>query len=321
MPVDKRWSARLQVLFGLVILGFVIYGAAQQWPQVQPVLAGLRWGWMAAAVLVQMLCFFVLPLPLWLWLHRYSKNFPFREALSVFFLSQPAKYLPGSIWAFPAKGLLLRQQGFSIKVVGGAVLYETLALCTGALALGWLGASQLPSFELSWLGAGQQPALNLSWVIAAGVVAGWVGLILLLRPPALLGRLLARWQFQNTEPLAFGAALRISILAILAATAAWVLAGLSFYLILLALGTAPGAGVALAAMAAFSISWLLGFVVFLSPGGIGVREASLIFLAGHALAAPVLYPAAILSRLVWSLGELMLYFLFSRPWQRPSHNV
>ncbi|UYN90644.1 MAG: flippase-like domain-containing protein [Anaerolineales bacterium] len=298
-----RWSAHLQIGFGLVILGLVLYGAVQQWPRIQPVLAELRWGWMAGVMLVQMGCLLVLPGPLWVWLASQQKTFTFLEAARIFFLSQPAKYLPGGIWAFPAKGLLLKQRGFSNQVTAGAILYETLALCSGALVLGSL-ASDIAIVDLRWIAAG-------------GVVLGWVAMLILLKPPGALARLPEKWRLASSEPITLGAAAWKATLSLAVASAGWVLAGAAFYMTLLALGVPPGADIALVSIASFAISWLLGFVVFLSPGGVGVREASLVLLAGGAVAAPILYPAAILSRLLWSLGELMLYFYFSGPWRRP----
>lgn len=307
MVSGTRWSARLQIMFGLVIFGLVLYGAVQQWPRIQPVLAELRWGWMAAAMLVQMGCLFVLPGPLWLWLSADRKTFTFLDAARIFFLSQPAKYLPGGIWAFPAKGLLLKQRGFSNQVTAGALLYETLALCSGALALGLL--------------AGDIANVNLRWIGVSGAVLGWAAMLLLLKPPRSLGWLPEKWRLGSSERLTLGTAASKALLSLAAACAGWALAGVSFYWTLLALGVPPGFDIALVSIASFAVSWLLGFVVFLSPGGVGVREASLVLLAGGAVAAPILYPAAILSRLLWSLGELMLYFYFSGPWRRPSQNA
>jgi uncharacterized membrane protein YbhN (UPF0104 family) len=77
-------------------------------------------------------------------------------------------------------------------------------------------------------------------------------------------------------------------------------------------------------LAAVAVSYVAGFVILVSPGGLGAREAVLLVMltgplreaAGEALAAPLAAVVAIVLRLVWTAFEvgcaLMLYWL-ARP--------
>jgi uncharacterized membrane protein YbhN (UPF0104 family) len=52
-------------------------------------------------------------------------------------------------------------------------------------------------------------------------------------------------------------------------------------------------------MAAFALSWLLGLVVIFAPGGIGVREASLVAILSAVLPASQILVLALVHRLLW----------------------
>ena len=65
-----------------------------------------------------------------------------------------------------------------------------------------------------------------------------------------------------------------------------------------------GAGIALFA-ALFLLAWLAGFVVPVAPGGIGVREAALLALAGPSIAAAPLLAAVLALRVSSIVGDLL----------------
>lgn len=57
--------------------------------------------------------------------------------------------------------------------------------------------------------------------------------------------------------------------------------------------------------AAFCLAWVVGFLAFLTPGGLGVREGALAIFLVPLLPVPLPALVAILARLWWTLGELM----------------
>ena len=56
--------------------------------------------------------------------------------------------------------------------------------------------------------------------------------------------------------------------------------------------------------AAFSMSWVLGFLAFLVPSGFGVREGAISILLTPLLPAPLPVLVALLARLWWTLADL-----------------
>lgn len=86
----------------------------------------------------------------------------------------------------------------------------------------------------------------------------------------------------------------------------WAIYGVSavFNVLAVAVPWEQGAGFVLAVSAGFAISWTLGFLSFLTPGGIGVREAVLTAILAPFVSMGTALAVAVLSRLIWILCEI-----------------
>jgi uncharacterized membrane protein YbhN (UPF0104 family) len=96
------------------------------------------------------------------------------------------------------------------------------------------------------------------------------------------------------------------LLVTLAWCGSWLIAGIAFYVLLLAL--LPDAPLILLPICVgiYAIVWDIGFVSFLTPSGLGVREGAIVLL--FALAFPALGISsilAILSRVVSTVAEIL----------------
>ncbi|HEY7355130.1 MAG TPA: hypothetical protein VH590_01655, partial [Ktedonobacterales bacterium] len=95
----------------------------------------------------------------------------------------------------------------------------------------------------------------------------------------------------------------------------WMIGGLAFYLLLLGIagtGAAAGVGSALLTLALcigiYALGWDIGFLSFITPSGLGFREAAIIVLLGLAAVTPTVALAtviAFLSRILTTLAELL----------------
>ncbi len=56
---------------------------------------------------------------------------------------------------------------------------------------------------------------------------------------------------------------------------------------------------------AYTISWLVGFIIIGAPGGLGVREASFLFLMNGVYDHDILLSSAVLNRITTTLGDLL----------------
>jgi uncharacterized membrane protein YbhN (UPF0104 family) len=84
----------------------------------------------------------------------------------------------------------------------------------------------------------------------------------------------------------------------------WLAYGASGVALIEALGFGPVVSV-VDIIAAFVAAWMIGFLSFITPGGIGVREAVLVVLLSATLSTPQAITVALLARLTWTLVEMV----------------
>ena len=65
----------------------------------------------------------------------------------------------------------------------------------------------------------------------------------------------------------------------------------------------------------FLLSWVAGFLFIITPGGLGIREASIVLLLKHVLPVPTLIIIAFYSRIVWTISEI-LSFIFAKIYKK-----
>jgi hypothetical protein len=238
--------------------------------------------------------------------------------IRAYFVSQFGKYVPGKAWVLLMRVMLLKPSGVHPAVVGVTATYETLtSMAAGAV----LGACLLP-----WTGFGDRVEEKVGPVI-------WIGLAAVAGLPLVLGvlnrvaaRLAHKRRGPDARPLPSPS---VGLLArgLLQDALGWCLLGLSLWATVQGVSPSPAAltgDALLQCLAAVAVSYVAGFVILVSPGGLGAREAVLLVMltgplresAGEALAAPLAAVVAIVLRLVWTAFEvgcaLMLYW-FARP--------
>ncbi|MGH3102171.1 MAG: UPF0104 family protein, partial [Thermoleophilia bacterium] len=101
-------------------------------------------------------------------------------------------------------------------------------------------------------------------------------------------------------PLSFGGILRVAGWAIVS----WLCYGVHVYLLARQLGAEGGALLWLQCTGAFAVAFASGPLLLIVPAGAGVREAALLLLLGSTLTAPVAAVIAVISRLLFIVGDL-----------------
>jgi uncharacterized membrane protein YbhN (UPF0104 family) len=84
----------------------------------------------------------------------------------------------------------------------------------------------------------------------------------------------------------------------------WALFGAHIWLLSMAAG-GSGKTLPLTAAGAYALAWTVGFLVFIAPGGIGAREAALTIALSPMLPAGAPIVVAIVSRVVFTLVDLI----------------
>lgn len=213
----------------------------------------------------------------------------FGRAMHIWFVSNLGRYVPGKIWQIGAMGALAKRAGVAPSVaIGSSLVVNLVNLLVGlGLALA-TGAEFAGSRDVAY-------ALGVAMLL--GLAALPLGIPWLAR---VAGRIVGRsldlptltpWSLWRTA---------------LGCLIAWLSYGLAFrWLVSGVLGSAPGPVTSY--IAAFTGSYLLGYIALFSPGGVGVREASLSVMLRQ-LALPIAGSAgiiAIASRLWLTVLEVL----------------
>lgn len=204
------------------------------------------------------------------------------DAARIWFISNLARYLPGRVWAIGAMAVMAQRRGVSpLAAAGSSIIINLVNLLAGFGVVAVTGAE---FFEQR---------------TAAVTLAGALAVALLLAPRLLppLGRLASALLRRPVDVPRLPD--RAIWLAAIGCLVAWILYGVAFRIFVAGvLGEAPGGTAAY--IAAFTGSYLLGYIAVFAPGGLGPREWSLVTALGRlGLAASGLAGIIALSSRVW----------------------
>jgi uncharacterized membrane protein YbhN (UPF0104 family) len=269
-----------------VVLMFCGYGLYAEWPQVTAGLARLHWYGVAASLVAAMAGTTCMMLAWRAILADLGSPLALRAAARINFVAQPAKYVPGAVWAFAAQVELGHDLGVP-RQRSAASYAVSITLAIGA-GLG-VAAVALPL-------ASPSMARHYWWVIAAAPVIGGC-----LCPPV-FGPLVDRaLQIAKRPPLehrptwgGLGRALAWTLLG-------WLLLGVQVWLLISEM--AGRSGYLVLALGAYALAFSAGLLLIVVPGGIGAREVILI-----AALSPVIpgtaVAVAVMARVVTMASDL-----------------
>lgn len=220
------------------------------------------------------------------------------ELRGVWFTSQLGRYIPGKIWLFAGRAGYLKSKGVSTLNAALAPVYELMHTAAAVGVITLFAVLLFPEF------------LNSKILRVAAVSAGLCLLVLPMLHPVqkFVFRLREKRSSDTTgsgktDGITFLPS-NLSIRVIGLFSAVLIIKGISLFIWLAALGVSSKG--LWACIAATPLSWLAGYIVFLVPGGIGVREAATVaMIAGPGETGPIL--AAVLGhRLLLAVIEVIL---------------
>ncbi|MEQ8672050.1 MAG: lysylphosphatidylglycerol synthase domain-containing protein [Aggregatilineales bacterium] len=300
----------VQIIFFLALLIFVGVYLRDQLAQLRDNPLAINWTMLIFAQIGMTIGLGLLPLGSLLILRDLEENQRPFVIWRAFFISNIAKYLPGSIWALPGRMFLYQRAGVPTAKSVIAVFWEVLLMVTGA------GITALLSLRLV---THYLPSGLVFSVIFGGIVLVVIGVLSLRsekfinwlksqKLPSILRRLLDRPDLWLSLPQI--------LMVIFVYIVAWVVIGLSFAGIVYAIAPELSAGAVLEIIGLYAGTWMIGFLIIFTPGGIGVRDVLIALGLAVFLNEPIPATAAIIARIGWTLAEIVgvmltsLFFLY-----------
>jgi uncharacterized membrane protein YbhN (UPF0104 family) len=269
----KPWVKRIGgAIITVAIFAFLLRPIVRDWEQVKAQVASIdAWRF----VLAVLLCAASLLLRAVTWqkiLAGLGRRLPVAPVVRIWSLGELARYLPGTIWQFVGRVVLLRPYG-----VDGAICTtsQVLELSTFVLA-----NVSVATITLLWFASTIEGHARL-WLFVAAALVPVLAIVI---HPAVYYRLvnaaLVRAKRQPLTERLSGAGM-VALLAAMVVVLLLQSAGV-FLLV------QPALHLRLEWLwivaAAYSLAWTAGFLAFWAPGGLGVRE--LVFVAAMSVVLP-----------------------------------
>lgn len=261
----SRWHHPALKTAVLLLTGvFIAWALHGQWTDMRASARALRveWRWITAAS-VTVLAVYAMLIQSWrLLLRGWGGELAYPAAVRIWTIANLGRWIPGKVWSVGALSVLAAREGVSgAAAAGAAVLGTLLNIGAGFGVAVIMGAQGLEAVY---------PGFRTGAVVAT--VVFMVGVLAL---PRMLPPVLQWFADKRGVPLT-GKQLSARTLWAAAAmnAASWLGYGLAFALFSRGVTPRIDSDPALF-IAVFTASYLVGFLVLFSPGGLGFREAAL----------------------------------------------
>jgi glycosyltransferase 2 family protein len=278
-----------RLTFTVAILAAVAYATVRQWPDVRQTLTHLAWESVVLSFLMVLAGLAAQTLAWRAALADVGHRVGVQTAGQIYLIGLLAKYLPGSIWTFVLQMELGKRANLPRSRAFLASMVSLGLSTTAALALGAFGLPVL--FQID--------------DVTTAVVLTIVPVAVICAHPRVLTWLVQRFlrlvrRPQLDTPITWrgvGVVIGWSSLA-------WVCFGLHLWLLANA-ESAPGVGGVLRCIGAFALGLTAGMVAFLSPSGLGVREAIITAALLPYVPPGVALGMALASRMIFTVADLV----------------
>lgn len=279
-------SAAFRTGILLLALAAAIFAVVKNWDAVGSAITRFPVWVMAVEILLAFVYVYFTMASWRVVLNDVGAKVPRAIARRIFFSSQVAKYLPGGVWNFVAAAEIGRDYQISRRRSVCALLVSIVISIVTGLGLAAVAVIYGASDEYA----------KLWWVIPLGLI--------LLCPPVLnrlvnLGlRILKREPLESS--LTWGATARAALWALVG----WLIVGLQLWLMLINLDMPANISTFWLATGGYALGWVAGFLVFIVPAGVGVREAALGAVLSSAVGPGAVVVVVLLARVFTTVADI-----------------
>jgi len=227
--------------------------------------------------------------------HLGRNELNFFQSIAVVNASGLFKYLPGRIWTFTAQLVWLKKYDISKPII----LYVNLICIAGSIIVSlYLGLTYLALYT-NLLSIKVIILLSIALVLFNVAYITWNSL-LMNKLIVLAGRLLKK----EIQPLNNSKSLVLFIQFVYICS--WALMGFGSYFLAKGIGLDIPSESMFAILASMSISWFIGSLAIISPGGLGIREGIMLLMLNNIVNIQTALIFPILSRIMYLVSEALL---------------
>ncbi len=298
----KIWRRSINFLFFLAALIYFGYFFKRSIADMPP----LNWSGDNAVVILGTALLYALTISLmglaWgLLLRDGGLYLPMRDVQTIYAISQFGKYLPGNVGQHVGRVMMATSAGIPTALILSSMVIEMLWVA----GVGAIVSTFSVIFFIGVPDARSQLSLNLVWLTVAAVLlmcAPWLAIKTLNRlSPRLITKLIGDGvvtlpSFQTALGVAFLVLLCFGVFGVVLKLHAEMLFSVS------------GVGV-FELTCLFAAAWLAGFLVPGAPGGLGVRELTMVFLLSPVVGEAIAVGLGLTLRLTTTLGDLLAFLI------------
>ncbi|MDE0322436.1 MAG: hypothetical protein OXN27_00810 [Candidatus Poribacteria bacterium] len=286
------------ILIAIILLYFLIKPFIQTHTELKDATFQLHWSWLVCSFGAILFYWSAYLYPFAILLSSITeKHVPFRVAFTLFHLANITRYLPGRIWGIVRLLSLNHRFGLSKTTVGSSLtLHVGIETALGGL----IGVSLIFSPKMRDTAFGMLDKISRhTTLLSLACIAILIGTLFLIPKVSTHAR-----EFIKTLTL-LGQHSRFWINVIAGHVLLWICQGLAFFLFVKSLAPVAWTDAGILT-ACFAFAWIIGFLSFLTPGGLGIREGLLGLLLANYMPAPQAMIVALLCR-IWMLSaEIVL---------------
>ncbi len=213
-----------------------------------------------------------------------------KKAGYIWFISEFSRYVPGNVWSFLGRVYLSNKEGVLKSITSVSLVLEMLYLLGTSLLIGlvFFLVSPIDNLEFSYW-----------WLVV------FIPMILLIINPNVLNKLLKIvLKKLKKEVVKLNISFGQSWILFLVFLLAWALYGLGSYLTAKAFVDLSGVPV-IWLMSTFVLVWAIGYLSFITPMGLGVREGAVVAILKTMISAPLASLIALVTRVFLIISELI----------------
>lgn len=232
-------------------------------------------------------------------INLFKEDIHINRALKIYTISAMGRYIPGKIAMFIGRIFLSEKLGISKRTIILSVLIETLFSTSGALIVIFL---LYPFVTHTFLNSKIMYGLIIFLAIGMAVM----GLYPNIRQKVMNYARRKLTIDPDLFNIKIATCVKAGIFLFVYYTVTWLIIGMAFLFLVISLsGNAIIRPYYIDTIHSFVLSWFIGFISFITPGGLGVREAAITISMENYLPVYLSSCIAIASRVWFTVGECL----------------